>query len=97
MHRTHKIAAVTLALAAAALPGLARAEGESHGDPQRDARIELLIEQAIAGSSEADRQEQARIDRLVRQALERAGVTQGGTTEGRAGLLALGRPAAPRR
>jgi hypothetical protein len=97
MHRTHRITAAALALAAATLPGLARAEGESHGDPQRDARIELLIEQAITGNSEADRQEQARIDRLVRQALERGGVAQGGTTEGRAGLLALGSPAAPRR
>ena len=97
MHRTHGITAAALALAAAAAPGFARAEGEGHGNPQQEARIERLIEQAIQGNSEADRQEQARVDRLVRQALERAGLTQGGTAEGRAGLLAQGSPAAPRR
>jgi len=97
MHRTHGITAAALALAAAAAPGFARAEGEDHGNPQQEARIERLIEQAIAGNSEADRQEQARIDRLVRQALDRAGLVQGGTAEGRAGLLAQGSPAAPRR
>ena len=99
MHRTHGITAAALALAAAAAPGFARAEGEGHGNPQQEARIERLIEQAIQGNSEADRQEQeqARVGRLVRQALERAGLAQGGTAEGRAGLLALGSPAAPRR
>ena len=97
MHRTHGITAAALALAAAAAPGFARAEGEGHGNPQQEARIERLIEQAIQGNSEADRQEQARVDRLVRQALERVGLVQGGTSEGRAGLLAQRSPAAPRR
>ncbi|MDO9713919.1 hypothetical protein [Paracraurococcus lichenis] len=85
MPRMHAIA---LGLAAATVPVLAHAEGESHGDPQRDARIERLIEQAIQGNSDADRQEQARVDRLVRQALERAGVAQGPAGPGQPGQLA---------
>jgi hypothetical protein len=97
MHRTHGITAAALAIATAAAPSFARAEGEGHGNPQQEARIERLIEQAIQGNSEADRQEQARIDRLVRQALERAGLAQGGIVEGRAGLLAQSGPAVPRR
>jgi hypothetical protein len=95
MHRTYEIAAAALALMVAALPGLARAD-DGHANPQQEARIEQLIEQAIHGNSEADRQEQARIDRLVRQALERAGVVQGNNGAGRSGLLAQGSVPAPR-
>ncbi|WP_431267082.1 hypothetical protein [Dankookia sp. P2] len=95
MHRMHRIAATLIF--AAALPGLARAEGEGHGDPQREARIEQLIQDAIQGDIAAERQEQARIDRLVRQALDRAGSAQGPGAGGPSGLLAQGSAAAPRR
>ena len=70
MARIHTIALAALGFAAASIPALARAEGQSH--PQEEARIERLIEDAIQGNSAADRQEQARIDRLVQQALQRA-------------------------
>ena len=76
MRRNHAIRTAALALAAAAaLPTLALASGGggNSGNPQEQARIERLIEQAIRGDSDADRQEQARIDRLVQQALQRAG------------------------
>lgn len=87
MSRTRRIAAA-LALAAATLPALARAEGEGHGDPGREARIEALIQQAIQGGPAAEQREQARIDRLVRAALERAGLPPASGGDPRADLLA---------
>lgn len=86
MPRTHAITLAALGFAAAAIPALARAEGQSH--PQEEARIERLIEDAIRGNSEADRQEQARIDRLVQQSLQRAGTPGAAAPGGDANLLA---------
>src|SRR4051812_22810667 len=97
MRQTHVTTLAALTFAAAALPGLAHAEGEGHGNPQKDAGIERMIEQAIQGNSEADRQEQARIERLVRQALQRAGVPGAEGRDGRADILAEGRPGVSRR
>jgi hypothetical protein len=96
MQWTHVITIAALTLVAA-LPTSALAEGEGHGHPQEEARIQQLIEQAIQGNSEADRQEQARIDRLVRQALERAGAWRGAETDGGAERLAQGRQGVTRR
>src|SRR3982751_3462296 len=92
MPRTHAITLAALTLAVAALPALARAEGEGGGHPQEEARIQQMIEQAIQGNSEADRQEQARIERLVQQALQRAALPGGEGGNGRADILAQGRP-----
>lgn len=104
MRRNHAITTAAFALAAAAaLPTLALASGGGHTNPQQEARIERLIEQAIQGDSDADRQEQARIDRLVQQALERAAAPLAGQPTGqpagmgrdaRASVLAQGRAGA---
>ena len=90
MQRTHAITIAALAIVTA-LPASALAEGEGHGHPQVEARIQQLIEQAIQGNSKADRQEEARIDRLVRQALERASASRGPEIDGGAERLAQGR------
>jgi len=84
-----RTAALALA-AAAALPALAFAGGSNSGNPQEQARIEQWIDQAIHGNSDADRQEQARIDRLVQQALRSVEAGR----DGRAGIVAQGRPGA---
>ena len=86
-----------LALAAAALPTLAFASGSQSSNPQQEARIERLIEQAIQGNSDVEAQEQARIERLVQQALQRAATPAGRSIEGgghggRPSVVAEGRP-----
>jgi hypothetical protein len=71
MRGTYGIGMAALGLAAAAtLPAPARAD--ERWNPQQEARIEQLIEQAVQGNGDADRQEQARIERLVQQALQHA-------------------------
>jgi hypothetical protein len=96
MSHNHAITLAALTVAAATLPVLAHAGSEGGSNPQQEARIERLIEEAIQGNSEADRQDQARLDRLVRQALQRA--TSSGRTDqaGHANILAEGRSAASR-
>jgi hypothetical protein len=95
MPRTHAITLAALTLAAAALPALARAEGEHQGHLLEAARIEQLIQDAIQGNNEADRQEQLRIDRQVQQAMQRA--ADAVRRDGRAGTLAEGSPGVARR
>src|SRR3954452_4468957 len=97
MPRTHAITLAALTLAAAALPALARAEGEGGGHPQEEARIERMIEEAIQGNAEADRQKQGRTARPVQQALQGAPPPSGVALGGRPAILAEGPPAASRR